>query len=95
MFVEKDEVWTMRQGETDQAERKKSFRLNPEERFADVIRSIAGLANNKGGYPHRQYGRLAGQPLLAVTKNFSPCEDLPPPESLSSAQTTRLVGLAT
>jgi hypothetical protein len=50
MFVEKDQVWTMRQGETDQSECKKSFRLNPEERFADVIRSIAGLANSKGGY---------------------------------------------
>jgi hypothetical protein len=50
MFVEQDEVWTIRQGETDQIECKKGFRLSPEERFADVIRSIAGLANNKGGY---------------------------------------------
>lgn len=50
MFLEKDDVWTMHRGETDQTECKKSFRLNPDERFADVIRSIAGLANNKGGY---------------------------------------------
>jgi Putative DNA-binding domain len=50
MFIEKDDVWTMHQGETDQIECKKTFRLSPEERFADVIRSIAGLANNKGGY---------------------------------------------
>ena len=50
MFVEQDGVWIMRQGETDQTECKKNFRVSPEERFADVIRSIAGLANNRGGY---------------------------------------------
>jgi hypothetical protein len=50
MFVERDGIWTMRHSETDQTEGKKSFRLSPEERFADIIRSIAGLANNKGGY---------------------------------------------
>lgn len=42
--------WFMRNDETDTIECKLNFRLNPEIRFADVIRSIAGLANNEGGY---------------------------------------------
>lgn len=42
--------WTLVNGETDRAECKKSFKLSPEVRFADVIKSIAGLANNNGGY---------------------------------------------
>lgn len=50
LFVEDGGVWTVRSGETDQAECKKSFRLAPEERFAGIIKTIAGLANNKGGY---------------------------------------------
>lgn len=37
-------------GETDQAECKENFWLKPQERFARSLRSIAGLANNKGGY---------------------------------------------
>ena len=37
-------------GETDEAECKAGFALKPQERFADALRSIAGLANNKGGY---------------------------------------------
>ena len=42
--------WTLRGEETDKAECKLAFRLNPLDRFADVIRTIAGFANNKGGY---------------------------------------------
>lgn len=50
MFVKLARQWTMTVGETDRVECKRSFRLSPEQRFADVIKSIAGLANNKGGY---------------------------------------------
>lgn len=50
MFMETQGVWTLRLGETDQAECKQNFRLMPEERFADVIKTIAGFANNKGGH---------------------------------------------
>jgi Putative DNA-binding domain len=42
--------WFLIAGETDQAECKVTFSLKPQERFADPLRSIAGLANNKGGY---------------------------------------------
>jgi hypothetical protein len=50
MFSEKLGSWILRGGETDQSECKLSFRLSPEERFASVVKSIAGLANNGGGY---------------------------------------------
>jgi len=42
--------WFLVAGETDQVECKTGFCLKPQERFADPLRSIAGLANNKGGY---------------------------------------------
>jgi hypothetical protein len=42
--------WFLIAGETDQAECKESFCLKPQERFANALRSIAGLANNRGGY---------------------------------------------
>ncbi|MDI4236670.1 ATP-binding protein [Bradyrhizobium sp. Arg237L] len=50
MFHEQAGAWILSAGETDHTECKRAFRLNPEVRFADVIRSIAGLANNNGGY---------------------------------------------
>lgn len=50
MFQEVAGVWTFVLGETDYTECKRNFRVSPEVRFADVIRSVAGLANNKGGY---------------------------------------------
>lgn len=50
MFVRTDGVWKLLGQETDRAECKASFRLQPEERFSKVLRAIAGLANNKGGY---------------------------------------------
>jgi hypothetical protein len=50
MFGEVAGSWTMIVGETDRVECKRSFRLTPEHRFADIIKSIAGLANNRGGY---------------------------------------------
>lgn len=50
MFREFDGIWKLSIGETDTTECKKSFRVAPEQRFAVVIRSIAGLANNRGGY---------------------------------------------
>lgn len=43
-------TWTLAGGETDTVECKQSFRVAPQERFAVVVRAIAGLANNKGGY---------------------------------------------
>jgi hypothetical protein len=39
----------LRSGETDTAECKRSFNGSSEARLVDVIRSIAGMANNKGG----------------------------------------------
>ena len=42
--------WFLIAGETDRAECKANFCLKPQERFAGPLRSIAGLANNKGGY---------------------------------------------
>lgn len=50
MFRETAAGWALIPGETDFTECKRSFRVSPETRFADVIRSIAGLANNRGGY---------------------------------------------
>ncbi|WP_210248915.1 MULTISPECIES: helix-turn-helix domain-containing protein [unclassified Bradyrhizobium] len=50
MFHETSAGWALVPGETDFTECKRSFRVSPETRFADVIRSIAGLANNQGGY---------------------------------------------
>lgn len=50
LFSETAGAWRVDVGETDQIECKRNFRLNPEVRFADAIRSIAGLANNRGGY---------------------------------------------
>jgi hypothetical protein len=50
MFRENAGVWTLIAGETDYTECKRNFRVTPEVRFADVIRSVAGLANNNGGY---------------------------------------------
>jgi Putative DNA-binding domain len=50
MFCESHEGWTLLAGENDHIECKRTFRATPEVRFADVIKSIAGLANNNGGY---------------------------------------------
>jgi hypothetical protein len=41
--------WKLFGGETDRVECKLSFRMTPEHRFAEVVKSIAGMANNKGG----------------------------------------------
>ena len=50
MFSHVSTGWIMRLGETDHVECKLNFRIAPEYRFADVIKAIAGLANNKGGH---------------------------------------------
>jgi Putative DNA-binding domain len=42
--------WFLKSHETDKSECKESFRLTPENRFADPLRSIAGFANNSGGF---------------------------------------------
>ena len=42
--------WFLKTHETAVAECKETFRLAPENRFADPLRSIAGLANNTGGF---------------------------------------------
>ena len=41
--------WRLRGGETDRVECKLTFRMKPENRFAEVVKAIAGMANNKGG----------------------------------------------
>lgn len=50
MFLPGPAGWQMRLGETDHVECKLSFCVTPDYRFADVIKSIAGLANHKGGH---------------------------------------------
>ena len=51
LFEKRSKGWFLvLTGETDEAECKAGFALNPQERFSDALRSIAGLANNKGGY---------------------------------------------
>lgn len=50
LFEKRSKGWFLISGETDEAECKAGFALKPQERFADALRSIAGLANNKGGY---------------------------------------------
>jgi len=42
--------WFLKTHENDRAECKENFSLKPEHRFADPLRSIAGLANNEGGF---------------------------------------------
>jgi hypothetical protein len=50
LFSQVAGAWHLLPGETDRIECKRGFRLSPQERFADIIRSVAGLANNSGGY---------------------------------------------
>ena len=50
MFQESEGKWTLIIGETDHVECKQNFQLRPENRFADIIKAIAGLANSKGRY---------------------------------------------
>ena len=50
LFEKRGKGWFLISGETDEAECKTNFALKPQERFADALRAIAGLANNKGGY---------------------------------------------
>lgn len=50
LFEKRGKAWFLISGETDEAECKAGFALKPQERFADALRAIAGLANNKGGY---------------------------------------------
>lgn len=42
-------TWRVTGGETDRIECKRTFRVAPEHRFAEVVKAIAGMANNKGG----------------------------------------------
>jgi len=42
--------WFLTEHESEITECKESFCIKPENRFADPLRSIAGLANNKGGF---------------------------------------------
>lgn len=42
--------WFLKTHETDSTECKETFCLKPENRFADPLRSIAGLANHDGGF---------------------------------------------
>lgn len=49
-FVKRGRKWFLSAHETDRTECKENFCLKPEGRFADPLRSIAGLANNVGGF---------------------------------------------
>lgn len=42
-------VWKLEGGETDRTECKLTFRVTPDTRFGEVVKAIAGMANNKGG----------------------------------------------
>jgi hypothetical protein len=42
--------WFLKTHENERVEAKQNFALKPEHRFADPLRSIAGLANNEGGF---------------------------------------------
>ncbi|MBI5114454.1 MAG: hypothetical protein HZA68_21030 [Rhodovulum sp.] len=48
LFAKEAGIWRLVAGETDRFECKRGFCLAPEQRFADILRSIAGLANNSG-----------------------------------------------
>lgn len=50
LFARNRTGWVLRSHETDKVECKDTFCLKPEGRFADPLRSIAGLANNSGGF---------------------------------------------
>ncbi|MEO9339147.1 ATP-binding protein [Mesorhizobium sp. SB112] len=50
LFEQKNGGWFLVHHEGEETECKETFCLKPEGRFADPLRSIAGLANNKGGY---------------------------------------------
>lgn len=66
LFVKGRTGWLLTSHETDRVECKETFCLKPEARFADPLRSIAGLANNGGGFIF-----LASQNYLMV-----PCKPL-------------------
>lgn len=50
-MFEQDDLGSFRliAGETDRVECKRTFRITPENRFAEVVKTVAGMANNKGG----------------------------------------------
>lgn len=50
LFTKDRAGWMLTSHETDRIECKETFCLRPEARFADPLRSIAGLANNGGGF---------------------------------------------
>lgn len=50
LFERRRDGWYVRDHETDTVECKESFSIRSEERFAKILRAIAGLANNRGGY---------------------------------------------
>lgn len=50
LFAKGRAGWMLTSHETDRVECKETFCLKPEGRFADPLRSIAGLANNAGGF---------------------------------------------
>lgn len=50
LFAKGRAGWMLTSHETDRVECKETFCLKPEARFADPLRSIAGLANNAGGF---------------------------------------------
>jgi hypothetical protein len=66
LFVKGRTGWLLTSHETDRVECKETFCLKPEARFADPLRSIAGLANNGGGFIFFGVTELSDGSLQAV-----------------------------
>ena len=58
--------WFLKRHETDGYECKETFCLKPEYRFADALRSIAGLANKDGGFVFFGVSELQDRSLIAT-----------------------------
>ena len=50
LFKKRGKEWAVGAGETIDVECKEGFRLTPQDRFADCLRTICAFANNRGGY---------------------------------------------
>jgi hypothetical protein len=61
--------WFLKTHESETTECKESFCLKPEHRFADPLRSIAGLANNNGGHLFFGVKELSDGSLSVVGMN--------------------------
>ncbi len=72
--------WFLKTHETETTECKESFCLKPEHRFADPLRSIAGLANNHGGFVFFGVKELPDGSLNVIGMNDSAFAETDPAE---------------